>query len=747
MQKFVKKYRILILIELLLLLLSIPLCFAKEELVYTAVWENEFAADSGGEPLTLFPGVYQVRVECEALANGEMDLEVEAPESSFQALRCNGVTIREGQRYAKFEVYVLEKTDNVHVVRCFHETNASELKSVKIYKTAMGGRMLLFCILAGSVLINVILYYREKVLAGSISGQKQMAFWILLFSVALAYFPYATDYFSFGADSYFHLLRIEGLKETLMGGRQFPVRVQDYWLYDHGYAVSTFYGDFFLFLPALMRIIGFSLMTSYKVFVLLVMTATAAVSWYSLKRCTKSDSAALLGSVVYVLAPYRIYNVYNRGAVGEYLAMIFLPLVICGIYGLYTERVDDKRYIKNKIPLIIGLCGILQSHLLTCEMALFGIIVTCLILWRKTFRRQTFSQLLQAAVICLLVNCWFWLPLLQMMGMDDFWLRNVVEEDIQAMGTLPAGIVQIWPNMGGYQTGMYNCEPIQVGIAALFMLVVFWILYIGKVICRRTAQKNVYDKAACFFGLGSIILVILSTNFFPWDFLAKIPGLRFFVTALQFPTRMLSPASAFCAVFAAFFLLWIREEKAVGREVIRGMYWTVLLLAFFSGVYQVNSIAYEIRPVRLYNAENMGSIGVGNGEYLLEGSVLGEYKFHDPIAEEGLEWYDYLGRGTNISVSVNNHTDRELSLMLPIIGYKGYEVDCAEDAAELPYIAEEPERSNGHCDLKIMVPAGYNGELKVSYKGFVSYRVAELISVVSLLFIGGYFAKTRKRNN
>lgn len=742
-RNMMKKYRILILTELLLVLLSLYRCFAGEELVYTTTGER-FA----GEDFPLSPGVYQVRAVTEAPQGASVFLGAEASDSSFQALRCNGVSIWENQEYVDFEIYVLDTVDNAHIV-C---GDNSVLTSLEIYRTSMGGRMLCFCILMGSILLNGVILFRDRVIAGKVSTQTQRAFWVLLLSIALAYFPYATDYYSIGGDFAFHMLRIEGLKETLMHGGQFPVRVQSYWLYEHGYAVSTFYGDFFLFIPALLRLIGFSLMTSYKLFVLLAAAATALAAYYSLRKCAKNDSAALFGSVLYVLAPYRVYNVYNRVAVGEYMAMVFLPLVICGIYRLYTERTDTEEYAKAKIPLIIGLSGILQSHLLTCEMTVVGILLVCLIKIRKTLCRHTFIQLLQAAAICLLLNCWFWLPLLQMMGMDAFYFQDLVNHDIQEKGTWLAGIFQIWPSKGGYQTGMLNCEPIQIGAAFLFMLGAFWVLYIRKMMGKKkgTVIRNPYDKSVFFFAAGSTLLVAMGTNLFPWDFLARIPGVRYLVTALQFPTRMLSPASAFCAMFAAFFLLWVWEEKIfpcgqeVYREFIKGMYCAILLLGIFSEVFHVNSIAYEYPPVRLYNAENMGSVGVLNGEYLLEGTSCNDYGFHDPAAEEGLEWQGYSKKGTNISVYVQNNTDGELSLELPIIGYKGYGINCAEEARELPYIAEE---RGGHGDLKVMVPPGYSGELRISYKGFASYRVAEIISAVTLLCIGGCIGRNvRKRN-
>lgn len=735
-----RRYWALFLVEILLFLLALASCFAGERLV-GAMTGADLAEGRVRLSESLTPGVYQVRVTADVPKDATLFVNVEDNGEFFQELRCNGTAIFGEQRETDFEVYVLGFLDDVYVTCVAQNVDASALVSLEIYRTGLGGRILCVCVLVGALLVNGLLFYRRRVLEGKVSWQQQVAFWVLVLCVALAYFPYATDYYSVGGDFAFHMLRIEGLKETLMQGGQFPVRVQSYWLQEHGYAVSVFYGDLFLLLPVLLRLAGFSLMTAYKIYVLLAMAATAAVAYYSLRMCTKSDSAALMGSVVYVLAPYRIYNFYNRVAVGEYTAMVFLPLVICGMYRLYTEEVDTKAYARAKIPLIIGLSGILQCHLLTCEMAVCGILLTCLVLLRKTLRKRTFLQLLQAAGITVLLNCWFWLPLLRMMRTDTFGFHDLVNHDIQEMGTMVAGILQVWPYKGGYQTGMYNCEPIQIGAASLCMLGLFWALIIWKRVSGGKKEgKNAYAGVVLFFAIGSVLLVFMGTNLFPWDFMAKVPGIRFLVTALQFPTRMLSPASAFCAMFAAFFWLWVKKEvvadnRGAWREITIGLYCAVLFLAIFSEVFHVNSIAYENPPLRLYTAENLGSVTVLNGEYLLGGVLASECRFHDPIAEEGLEWRDYVKKGTNLSIYVNNTGGRELYLELPVMGYRGYGIDGEEAVARGLGIAEE---RGSHGDLRVVVPAGYSGELRISYKSFASDRMAEVVSAVTIFGIGIY---------
>ena len=744
MYKDIKKYWILFVVEAIALLLCIPGCFQKEKLVFSAeniknVEENvSFVYES--ERIELEPGVYQVRVKAETLDQGFAFINLKSDIGSFRALKSNGAVIYAHQNYLDFEAYLSETNEEIYVFAQMYENKDAYIDSIEIYKVNLGTRMFIFGLLCAFVLVDILLFFRKGILSGQISKDKQLVVVSLTFSVLLAYYPYLTDYFGHGADSGFHWLRIEGLKETLLQGNQFPVRVQSNWLHDHGYAVSSFYGDLFLLFPAMLRLLGFSLMSAYKMFVFAVMVATAVISYYSFKRCTKSTYAALFGSIIYMLAPYRVYNFYHRGAVGEYLAMTFLPLVICGMYGLYTEDIKSHEYKKAKIPLIIGLSCILQSHLLTCEMTVVFMLGICLIFIKRTLRKETFIQLLHAALICLLINCWFWWPLLKMMTADTYYLSDIISKNIQGIGTGLAALFQLYPNMGSSQTGMYNAHPVQLGIASLLMVVGTLITIIRrKLLGKAVEYKNSYDKVMLFFISMVLITWYMSTRYFPWDLLSAIPGVSMLVTALQFPFRLLSPASAFCAIAGAFFVLWCLEEceiclvnKSLSKDVSKGIITLLLILATGAAIYHANDIANSDEPVWLYTAENMGSMSVVNGEYLLEGSDLSEYCFHEPVSEEGVFWHDYNKQGTSIQIAVENSNSQTAYLELPLIGYKGYGLECSTEG---PYITEQ---RGAHGDLRVAIPADYKGELAISYQGFMSYRIAEgisLITIIGIIFI------------
>lgn len=62
-----------------------------------------------------------------------------------------------------------------------------------------------------------------------------------------------------------------------------------------------------------------------------------------------------------------------------------------------------------------GFTGLLQSHLLTTELAVFFTAAFCLLYFKKTFTRPVLPALCKAAGAAIVWNLWFMVPLLQYM--------------------------------------------------------------------------------------------------------------------------------------------------------------------------------------------------------------------------------------------------------------------------------------------------------------------------------------------
>lgn len=126
----------------------------------------------------------------------------------------------------------------------------------------------------------------------------------------------------------------------------------------------VFYAETFLYPFALLIRMGMSPLGCYKLLFLCVNFATAGVSYYAFSRLCRSRRLGVITSFFYMLASYRLLNLYTRAALGEVLAAIFLPLLILGMYQLFYG--DSRRW----ITAVIAFTGLFQSHMISTELSL-----------------------------------------------------------------------------------------------------------------------------------------------------------------------------------------------------------------------------------------------------------------------------------------------------------------------------------------------------------------------------------------
>ena len=118
------------------------------------------------------------------------------------------------------------------------------------------------------------------------------------------------------------------------------------------------------------------------------------------------QAAVLAATALYTLNPYRLTDLYNRAAAGEFIAMIFLPLVLYGFWKIYTGE-------RGVLPLSIGMRLILTAHHLSAILTAFFLVVAAVVFWRRTCKKKTICGLLGSALLTLLFSAFFLIPFLQ----------------------------------------------------------------------------------------------------------------------------------------------------------------------------------------------------------------------------------------------------------------------------------------------------------------------------------------------
>ena len=543
--------------------------------------------------------------------------------------------------------------------------------------------------------------------------------------VLLACLPLGFDYLVYGHDMSIHLTRIEGLKAGLLSG-QFPVRMDPEIANGKGYPFSLMYSDLLLYPAAILRIIGFSLQQVYQLYVLAVTLATALVTRYCLKKIFASEGIALTGTALYVLSAYRLTNVFIRAAVGEYSAMIFLPVVVYGFWRIYTQSKQSSRL--AWLPLAVGFSGLLQTHLLTTEMAVIFAVIFCLVMAKRTFRKPVLPALLRAAGAALVWNLWFLVPMLQYMISEA--CRISGKYDASTLRDSAAFLGQIFLMFG--QGGGYS-ESLTMGLSAEMPLTVGTVLGFGVllfVLCLadpalRRAEPGATRLGGWTLGFGALAIWMAST-LFPWytiylnvEWLSKLLG------KLQFAWRFLGLATILLAVCACCALAVLRRGKTSWLRPAAVL--LVLLTVIPAGF-----LTYEVsRNSEVVNYQSLAAIDnlaeqVGGGEYMPYGMAdgsLNAWEVTEPTFDDALTVSDYTFGTLEASFACTNTSDREATAVLPLFSYPGYRL-TAGDGATL-----------GEQDglIAVTLPAGYSGTIQVKFVGFWFWRLADLISLAGIV--------------
>ncbi|MBD5537258.1 MAG: hypothetical protein HDQ99_16700 [Lachnospiraceae bacterium] len=758
--KYAKKYGILaalVVVELILLIM-VGSRYGKEklhmdlpytDLIGTTAFEDRdgwymdttFPSTESGlfdytQNIALKRGTYDITVRYETDTNSNY-CTTTATTKYFRGLRTDKVPMVSKVNELTYTIYLLEDVENFRIETYFGRNGYMIIKGFTVQETGAYARIQIFFILLLSLIVD-LLYLAHKNQFFKRVSQSALYSMIGVAAVALlASVPAMGEYMIQGDDMGFHLLRIEGIKEGILSG-QFPVRIGPNWMYGYGYPTSVYYGDIFLYIAAFFRLIGFSVHTSYNILVLCINFATAAIMYWCLKKITKNYYIAILGTILYTLAPYRLTDMYYRCALGESLAIVFLPLVVYGMYVALAGDIKDKKFKFTWIPLAIGLSGVVESHTLTCIMCAVFIIPLCIIKMKRVFVKERFLVLAKSVIYTMLLNMWFIFPCVSSMkGIEVVSSQRLGWGGIQHTGLYLSQMFSFLCNKDRgtpeLDTGLSTTMPLGVGFTMGLGLVMYLLLRIKF----RDSEWGIKLKKTAFFFYGSLVAIFMTTIYFPWDFLKEILGKHsIYIVNMQLSWRFLAIANVLLVWMIALSLkVWLEAE---GRKVIVPVVAIFTVLSVLAGIHVIDSRVYSQRPFWAYDIEAMGRTDNNAYEYLIEGTDTQALVPNQVTKSEGLRYDDYEKTYLTVCFTCENESGETGYIELPLLWYENYRaIDSNGQKMEV--------EAGDNNVVRVIVPPGYFGDVTVKYHLPFSWHIAEMISICSLaVFCVWYVYEKRK---
>ncbi len=665
--------------------------------------------------LSLRPGRYNVTVEYQYRPTKNADglthhscIQIQDDTNGY-AVEEGSMVLAPDKMLDTVTVSVRQATDSAHIV-FVDDGGTFTIGNVTITQNGIYTAFCVFLGFLGCLLLNgalLLLLPSSPVYAGRTTVT---VFFVLGGAVVLASAPSLMQGVNLGADDCpFHLNRIEGIVEGLRNG-QFPVRVNTMAKNGYGYSTSLFYGELFLYFPAILRLLGATIQQAWNTFIIGFHILTAVISYRSFKPIF-GQRIALVGAVLYLLSPYRLHRIYRSAALGEYLAVTFLPAIVYGLWLLYCHTDDAKARRRGGLILALGYSALLQCHMINTEIAVLAGAVFCLLLWRKTLRPTVLFTWLKACALAILLNLWFLVPFLTV-ATNKLYI-GYEPLNIQSSGQ---SIMALFNNNDAFAIG-----PGVLLYGALAVLLLCAIKEIAR-------PWRIIAGISLWFGAMG---VWMSTEHFPWNTIAQIPGISI-LTVIQFPWRYntLATIGLIVALLAAM----------AGLAQTRFAHWNKAMMLTCMGIAVCGVLSYwgywipQMQSVSIIDTSQLAYSGNSNIAYRMDdlyqpkpitvtqdgyvpsqqvtSTTLGDF-----IQEKGVttvEYHEYLGQ--------------EGYVEFPLFYYPVYALVQGEGTV-IPTV-------NGL--VGVVVPANSSGTLSIAYREPLRWRLADLISAGTLLALAGW---------
>ncbi len=443
-----------------------------------------------------------------------------------------------------------------------------------------------FCLLQILAVGYALLRMKKKFLPESARKEPAPAkVVIILTAVGLfSFLPYLNGSLPWGDDLCYHLIRIEGIRDGIRDG-QFPVMIYPEGLNGYGY-LNCMYPYLFLYIPAFIRLCGVSIAASYKTLIFLFAMLTVFVTYYSVKSIYPSTKAAIMAAVLYTCCPYRYTNVYARGAVGEALAMTFVPLLVAGLYHVLAGKRKKWRL------LALGLTGLLQTHVLSAMLGGILCVVVGMLFLYRVFADKRYIEIGKAALMTVLLNLWYLVPFMHYFRSGKLWTDSLKYSTYSEWSLNLSGLA------GNHGGGDYRTLALGIPVIVCAGIAGFYLIMQGR--DKSGPEQEGGQKRAAYaaerarylrilLAFGVVCVFLLSGQFGAWEFM-RLPAFEWLFSNIQFPWRLLGMASAFfiiagsIALFASFHLRNYARPVAVALCV---------LCLFLTARYQEDDFAYQ----------------------------------------------------------------------------------------------------------------------------------------------------------
>ena len=679
----------------------------------------------------LYPGVYQADIfyNTDIPIGSMIGANIAAyDDKTYTSIKSESAFLSARSTHTSFYIYVYGETDAL-LRLIMDDENTSDIAVDQITISRLASRsvlprvinlLLLFSIIDACLLL---ITFKKNFLETN-----GLAIFVLLVIAILSSTPLFAGSLLKGYDMRFHYYRAYALAEGIRSGH-FPVYIYPEYANNYGYAVGIFYPDTFLYIPALLYLIGYRLETGYMFLMFISNLATTLIAFYSFKKISKSVHCGIVGTAIYSMALPRLVALYTRGALRAALAYAFAPLLALGLIEMLRAENDEDRLAWLHVS--ISMSGILASHLLGSIMAVIFSLVFAIINMRRICKKKVIVNIVKSIIGTALLSAYYIVPFV------DGMLHIEINSDANATPILnyaayPAQLFTSKFNIIGDvsedPTGMLRDMPMTLGLATLGVL----LTVIAFAICGLLKKEDTQLlPVSIIFVLGTW----MSTTFFPYKWLSlHVKTIYNFLTKFQFAYRFLA-----VGVLASAVIVVMAYANLKTRPTVKDTLLVITVVAFvLQGTIYLNAYANEMLPFEFSDSyRELDVSALYTKEYLPNGFNVSDIKkvaYSEELESNGGYCNILSESGTEIQVEISNPSSNGIDVTFPRIYYWGY-------IAKVNSTFLETKRTeNGKT--AVTIPAGLNGTVSLEYMPKGSWIAANTVSLLFAIILIAWLLKT-----
>lgn len=502
--------------------------------------------------------------------------------------------------------------------------------------------------------------------------------------------------------------------------KQIPCRWVPDLGYGYGYPLFIYYSPLSYYVMEGFHLGGLSFIDSVKA-EFIATFIFSGLAMFLLGRSLWGNFGGLVSSVFYLYAPYRAANVYTRGAVGEFTALVFLPLILWAI--LEFVRQNRIRYLYF---LSFSLAGLLITHNITALIFSPIIIIWSLFLLWQNRKFHLSSRLL--------------LGLLSAVGLAGFFVVPVIfEKSLVHVETMTYGYFNYLAHFatlhqlffsthwgfGSSELGPYDDLSFAIGIFHwLFALLALLIAFM-------MAKKDGFTFRTLILlgiiGLGAIFMTH-QRSVFIWD---KIQILSY----LQFPWRFLTIVIFIVSLMTGALGYYLKRNRiVVGCSII-------VLIILVNANYFTPSTWFNISDKEKMSGslwEKQVTASIFDYLPIFAKAPPSKAAPNEPQILEGQANVSGFQKGTDWQKGEIKVTSDQATIQLPLFYFPDFKLKIDDD--DTPF--------NYQNDLGLITFEVDKGEhnFYVQLENTLPRKMGNTLSLLSLLGMGGYLIYVKKSN-